>query len=342
MNNRLLSAHECQATDRVPFLPAIYEHKAWFVNSTPSSVCRDVNLFTNALIAEYERVQPDALTIGIDVYNVEAEAIGCKITYYDGDDASIPSIRSEDAVFRGREDITEKKIPNPMKDGRMPLHLEVAHNVVRVLGREVPIRGAVSGPFSLAAHLAGLEHLLMSTVMHQQLAQDLIKFATAVIKEYGEAYIHAGCGVVIFDSQASSTMISPEIYREFVLPATKFLIDHFHACGVRHVPLIIGGKTTPMLDAYLETGANNILCDTPSDVQQFREACLKQKRAFRRNIDSREFLEASPEVLHQLAVERLKERQGYNGFILGTSVVPYGTPLENLKAIRDAVIEFKV
>ncbi|MBF8294619.1 MAG: Uroporphyrinogen decarboxylase [Bacteroidetes bacterium] len=200
MNKRLEHALNCEVQDQVPFLPAIFEHKAWFVGETPSRVARDAHLLTTALLAEYERVQPDALTIGVDVYNVEAEAIGCSVIYYEGDDNSVPAIGSEGAVFQGSEDVTSLKMPDPRKDGRMPLNLEVARNIVKVLGKEVPIRGAVSGPFSLAAHLAGPENFFMLTVTQPDLVNNLLHFASEVIKRYGKAFVELGCGVVIFDS----------------------------------------------------------------------------------------------------------------------------------------------
>jgi uroporphyrinogen decarboxylase len=266
MSKRFEQALACEAPDQVPFLPAIYEHKGWFVGATPSQVARDAHLLTTALLAEYERVQPDALTIGIDVYNVEAEAVGCSVTYYEGDDTSVPAIRSEGAVFRGSEDITSLKLPDPRKDGRMPLNLEVARDIVKVLGKEVPIRGAVSGPFSMAAHLAGPEKLFLLAMIQPGVVRDLVNFASSVIKRYGDAFIELGCGVVVFDSHASPELLSPEMYRDLVLPATRNVIDHFHSRGVPHVPLIIGGNTTKILDAYLETGANNILCDKRADM----------------------------------------------------------------------------
>ncbi len=341
MNRRLEQALNCRSSDRFPFLPAIYEHKAWFVGETPSRVCRDVGLFTTAVLAEYERVQPDALTIGLDVYNVEAEAVGCRVTYYGGDDTSIPAVAPEGAVFQGSEDVASLKMPDPHKDGRMPLNLEVARNVTRVLGREVPIRGAVSGPFSMAAHLVGPEHLFMLTVTHPALVKDLIAFSSEVIKRYGRAFIELGCGVVIFDSQASPELLSPQMYRDFVLAPTQSIINHFQQCGLLHVPLIIGGNTTKILDSYLETGGNNILCDARAEVQQFVERCSKARRAFRRNMDSADFLQRTPEELHQRALRTLEESRDYAGFILGTGVVPYGTPLANLVAIREALQEHK-
>lgn len=342
MSKRLERALACETPDQVPFLPAIYEHKGWFVGATPSQVARDAHLLTTALLAEYERVQPDALTIGIDVYNVEAEAVGCTVTYYDGDDTSVPAIRSDGAVFQGSQDVTSLKLPDPRKDGRMPLNLEVASSIVKVLGKEIPIRGALSGPFSMAAHLAGPEKLFLLAMIQPALVKDLMNFSSSVIKRYGQAFVELGCGVVLFDSHASPELLSPEMYRDLVLPATQSVVHHFHQLGVAHVPLIIGGNTTKILDSYIETGANNILCDTKSDPKQFVERCSKARKAFRRNINSSDFLEVSAEEAYRRALNDLEGSNRYPGFILGSQVLPYGTPLSHLAAMREAIQEYKL
>lgn len=80
-------------------MPAIYEHKAWFFNDTPSNISRDAGLITQALLVEYEQIGPDALVIGVDVYNLEAEAAGCPVTFYEGDDISIPGIQPGNHVL---------------------------------------------------------------------------------------------------------------------------------------------------------------------------------------------------------------------------------------------------
>jgi uroporphyrinogen decarboxylase len=341
MNRRFEQALNVERPDRVPFLPAIYEHKAWFVGETPSKVCRNPQLFVKALLAEYERVQPDALTVGIDVYNVEPEAIGCKVIYYEGDNTSVPAIAPESVVFRGSEGVASLKVPDPRKDGRMPLNLEVAGTMVKLLGKEIPIRAALSGPFSLAAHLTGLENLFMLVFTQPNVAHELLHFACEVIKRYGQALIELGCGLVVFDSQASTELLSPLVYREFVLPKTRALIEHFHRQGVRNVPLIIGGNTTKMLDEYLETGANNVLCDAKADAKEFLRKCSAARRAFRRNMDSTDFLTISSEAVYRRTVDCLDESGGYPGFILGTVILPYGTPMSALDAVRSAVQEYK-
>jgi uroporphyrinogen decarboxylase len=341
MKKRFEQALNCEPPDRIPFVPAIYEHKAWFIGETPSKVCRDAQLFTAALLAEYEHVQPDALTVGIDVYNVEPEAVGCKVVYYEGDNTSVPAMSPESAVFQGSEGVTSLKIPDPQKDGRMPLNLEVAGNIMKLVGKEIPVRGALSGPFSLAAHLTGLENLFRLMFTQPDLVRELLGFACEVIRRYGEAFIEVGCGVVIFDSQASSELISPLLYREFVLSRTSALIKHFQELGLRNVPLIIGGNTTKMLDEYLETGANNVLCDVKADSKEFLKTCSTARRAFRRNMDSTDFLTISAEDAHRRTFQCLEESSGYPGFILGTAILPYGTPLPLVAAVRSAIQEYK-
>lgn len=340
INNRLNNALECRASDRVPFVPAIYEHKAWFVHSTPSVVCRDVKLFTEALLAEYESIRPDALTVGVDVYNVEAEAVGCKVRYYGEGDSSVPAIEPDTVLYRGDDDIGRLRMPDTSKDGRMPVNVEVAKNIVQALGKEIPVRGAVSGPFSMAASLVGPENFLMLTITQPALVHEVMAFCAEVIQQYASAFVRIGCGVVIFDSQSSPALISPDMYRDFVLKPTQGLIRSLQTLGVKNVPLIVGGNTTDILESYLETGGNNILCDYPADGGEFLLRCSAARRAFRRNINSSDFITTTPEKLRVRTLGCLDEGKGYPGFILGTAVAPFGTPLEHLLAIKTAVEEY--
>ena len=276
----------------------------------------------------------------MDVYNVEAEAAGCPIAYYEGDDTSIPSPVPGQEVYHEDDSVESLKIPEPASDGRMPLMLEVARRVHRLLGEKVPIRGAVSAPFSLAANLAGAQNLFMLTVTRPDLVRALLSYAVHVIHRYSLAFIETGCDVIMFDSLASPQLLSPVAYRELVLPPTAELIRRLHRDGLKHVPLIIGGNTTKILDAYLETGGNNILCDAAADPAAFRMACSSAGRAFRRNISTTDFLTATPDELRTRAIAILEAARGYPGFIFGTGVVPFGTPLESLRALRETVEEF--
>lgn len=338
-NRRLLDAWECRRPDRVPFIPAIYEHKAWFAGKSPSTVCRDADLLAHAVVAEYEQVQPDAVTLGIDVYNVEAEAVGCPVVYYPEGDNSIPAVSPEGHLFREGDRVSALRVPDPRKDGRMPLNLEAARRVVKELGNEVPVRGALTGPCTLAGELMGSENFMLLTLTDPAMAQELLGYCAEVTIRYGREFITAGCGVVIFDSQASPELLSPDTYRDLVVAPTRHLINELRKEGAAHVPLIIGGNTTDILEDYLHTGANNILCDVKADPARFLAVCSRRRKAYRRNIDSSGFLSAQLDELRTRVESELTLAAGYPGFILGTAVVPYGTPLKVLQTIRSTVEE---
>lgn len=338
-NRRLLDAWECRRPDRIPFIPGIYEHKAWFVGRSPSTVCRDADLLTRALRAEYEEVMPDALTVGVDVYNIEAEAAGCSVVFYPEGDNSVPALSHEGRPFQDGDRVSALKIPDPAKDGRMPLMIEVAGRIVKELGNEVPVRGALTGPCSLAAGLMGAEDFMLLTLTDPSAARELLEYCAETTIRFGRAFAATGCGVVMFDSQASPELLSPDAYRELVVAPTSHVISELRKEGVAHVPLVIGGNTTDILEDYLQTGANNILCDVKADPQRFLETCSRHGRAYRRNIDSSGFLSSDLEELGSCVRREIALAKGYAGFILGTAVVPYGTPTEVMETVRRAVRE---
>jgi len=319
-----------------PFVPAIYDHKAWLIHETPSAVSRDADLLARAILEEHAVIRPDALTVGIDVYNIEAEAAGCKVTFYDDGSGSIPGIETGHHAFRIGDDFPAMPVPDPRKDGRMWVNVEAARRVVRELGPDCWVRGAISGPFSLAANLVGAEELFLACLEEPERAHSLLGYAVRIIREYAKAHVDAGAGLVMFDSQASPDMISRKMYEEFVLPPTKDLIRHFAAQGVRDVPLIVGGNVAAIIDLLIETGANNLLCDFTADWDECSRACRAAKRALRRNISSRLIQESSPDEIYAAARREIERAGDFPGFLMGTAVICFGTATEKILAVRQA------
>jgi len=145
--------------------------------------------------------------------------------------------------------------------------------------------------------------------------------------------------VILFDSQASSDLLSPAMYGTFVLPVVRDLIDDFRRQGLRNIPLIIGGNTTPMIDRLIETGANNLMCDDPADWPTWLSACRAARRAVRRNLNPAFIYTSDPDTIYRTARRTISEAGGFEGFIMGTSVIPFGTPTEKLLAVKQACLD---
>ena len=334
------SVLRCSAPRAVPlFLPAIYEHKACFIRSTPSAIARNADLLTRAMLAEFETIGPDALTVGVDVYNLEAEAAGCKVTFYEGGDTSIPGIKPGNHVFVIGDDLTHAALPNPLKHGRMKVNIEAARRVRAEVGPDYWLRGAISGPFSLAISLVGAEALYMACVEQPEWVEQLLNFAGRIIKEFAKAYRDAGAELVVFDSQASPDLMSPRMYEQLVLPITRDLAAWAATQGVRDLPLIVGGNTTAIAGMLVRTGCNNLLCDFTGDFDAWAAACREGVRAMRRNLPPRLLEASTPDEVYAAAAREIARGKDLPGFIMGTAVIPFGTPTENILAVKRACLD---
>lgn len=335
------SVLRCGPPRRVPlFLPAIYEHKAWFIGSTPSAIARDGKLLARAILAEHEAIGPDALAVGVDVYNLEAEAVGCHVTFYEGDDTSIPGISPGNHILHVGDDLSSAPVPNPLTDGRMPVNLEATRLVRRALGDQCWIRGSISGPFSLAISLVGAEALFLACYDQADWVRSVLDYSARIIRSFAKGYIDAGAELIVFDSQASPDLLSPEMYEEFVLPVTRDLVQWAATQGVRDMPLIIGGNTTSIAGLLAQTGANNLLCDFTADFDEWAAVCREHGRSFRRNISPRLIQSATPDEIYTVAADELRRGRDLPGFIMGTGVIAFGTPNENVLAIKRACLDF--
>jgi len=327
-----------EPVDRPPFVPAVYEHKAALIGETPSAVARDPDLLLAALRRELALYDPDILTVGVDVYNVEAEAQGCEVRYFEtGPD--VPAVAAP--LLRSLREARGLKPPDPERSGRMPLFVETAARLVDSIGAEVPVRGAVTGPFSLAAALAGTAELLVAALDETAAVQDLLAFCGRVGVAYGRAFLRRGAGVALFDSQASPSASSPRLFRELVLPVYRdIVVPGLRAAGARHIPLIIGGDTTPIVDDLIATGATQLLCDWGADLEVFKKRCLAAGLALRASVDAR-LVHGGDEAAIREAARRLLARAGrHPGFLFGCGVIAYDTPTSHVLALREALDEF--
>ena len=223
----------------------------------------------------------------------------------------------------------------------MPLFLEAAARLHKEKGRDLIVRGALTGPFSLACALAGTEAVLVASVEDPGFIRDLLGFSARVAAVFGRAFFERGVEPILFDSKATPAASSPRIFREFVLPAYRdILMPELGAAGARHTPLIIGGDTTSILEDLLRTGAPQLLCDAGSDLALFGKRCREERRALRVSVDSRLVHRGRPEEIKSEGLRILGATAGQPGLLFGCGVVAYDCDPENVLALREARDEF--
>jgi uroporphyrinogen decarboxylase len=325
-----------QPTERNLFCPAIYEHKASLIGKGISQVATDGSLLQEALLAEYERYQPDMITVGIDIYNIEAEAIGAEVLFSEKSDV-VPSVK--DRILKDVSDVNNLRTPKISTAARIPLFLQVAEKINAILGKNVLVRGALSGPYSIAAELMGIEPLIMAMVMDQDNCCKLLDFTCEFVIAYGKEYIKRGLSLCMFDSQASPPLISPEMFDTFLVPRYQKIAQAFKAAGCDCSELVIGGQTDGIAEPMRKTGFDIILCDYPCDPESFLTDKEETMPLVRRNL--------SPVLIEQGDFEGLRDKvtevrnlsSQFRNVMIGTGVLSYNVPTENILNVKQMCLE---
>ncbi|MGE5568656.1 MAG: uroporphyrinogen decarboxylase family protein [Rhodospirillales bacterium] len=334
---RVEAVYALKPADRIPFVPAIYEHKGALIGKSPSEICRNADLLYAGLLKELEVYDADMLVIGIDVYNVEAEALGCKVVYFEKSN-DCPAV--VEPIVHCPADLRRLGVPDPERAGRMPIYLEVAERLSREIGARIIVRGAITGPYSMAAELIGAEQWVLLTVDDPGFAREVIEFCARVTVEFGKAFLKRGVEPIIFDSRATPTLASPRVVKSLVLPVYRdYVIPELKAAGGRFLPLIIGGNTTSIIDELIATGATQFLSDRPANLAKWCEKALAARVPVRANVDAVLVNRGPAAAVRRQAVEILKDFHAHPGFLLGCGVVAYDGNPEHVHAIRSTLDE---
>jgi uroporphyrinogen decarboxylase len=282
-------------------------------------------------LAAYERYSHDLVTLGVDIYNLEAEALGAEVGYYDSID--IPGIK--EPILHDPRQLREWSIPDPGKDGRLPMFIEAGSRVKAALQGKVLVGGSVCGPFTLACILRGIDHFLLDSIRNPAFFVDTLRFCNDVAQVYGKALISAGLGLSINESFCNQPFISPNTYARLVLPIHQKMIRSFKDMGMKNVGLIIGGDTLAMAPHLLRTGTSILIADYNTDHAAFKKAAIEAQVAVRGNVDPK-LLEFGGEAELRPAAQKVIDACKQGGrFMLGTGVVPYHAKPENLDFLSD-------
>lgn len=306
---------------RIPLSLSVYEHAAQFLGLSPWEVSRDADLVYRAHRAAYELYRHFPVVVGIDIYNLEAEAYGCAVVPPAGN--GIPAIRNP--LCHSLESALQLEPFTPTRAGRIPQMLEAACRL-RQDFPEADVRLPVSGPFSIAQNLLGLDLLLTEVALRPDLVRALLFRLVESQVRLSETALAAGIGVAFFESAAAPPLLSPRQFRQVELPALQEALRRVSAAAGHDLPCIIGGDTAPILPDILSTGTNFVICPAETDRLLFlKQAQTHPEVTIRVNLDPRVYVYGRPEQIRAAVDEVVALSDLRPGLLLGTGAIPYET-----------------
>ena len=317
---RVISLEE---VEQVPAMPTVAGWVAKFSGIPLKDLMYDADAMVKAHIDAQKTVGHDALFAYMDAMFIP-EAFGCGISFT----SSGPSAEPLDITTEA--DVEALPAPDVRKDARLPVILALAEKLVRAPGRAVPVLALTEGPFTTSARIYGTEKMMRAVMKNRPTVVKLLEKVGTVLSQFGQALAALGAdGLIIADPVGSSTMVSPKIYKELVLPHLQRLVRDLRIPAILHVC----GDTRPVLHLMAETGAKILSLDQCMDLAAAREQ-LAGRCGIAGNVHPIDVLLRG--TVEDVKRETLKclQQGGKRGYILMAGcAVPPNTPLENLKAM---------
>lgn len=332
-----------QPVDRVPVGPYLANWTATFAGVPLSTYCTDARQMARVQLAAWELIRQDIIFPDADNYYI-AEAFGCVSQMAQDDFPSLarPALEAPDQVF-------DLRVPNPERDGRMPVYLEATRLIAEHVRDDAVIRVPGTGPFAIASYLIGVQDFLLEIACINQdpnhptakAIERMLELATETVTRFGLAQLRAGAHILqCGDSLASGSMISPETYRHFVLPLHQKIIRTWKEAGAI-TALHVCGKNHAMLELFAETGVDIVAIDSMVDLA-FAKSKIGDRVTLIGNIDPvHVMLQGTVSLVESSARTCIRAAAPGGGYILGTGCeVPPGTPVENIQTLVRVAHEY--
>jgi len=314
---------------RIPLSLSVYEHAAAIIGVTPWEASRDGETCRRAHREAWLLYRHFPVVVGIDIYNLEAEALGGEVRRPAA--TGIPAIT--EPITGSCAEAARLPLLDP-RAGRIPMMIAVGRRLADEFP-EADVRIPVSGPFSIAQSVVGLQQLIIDVATApddvrralERLVDGQVRFARAVIE--------AGLGVAFFESAAAPPLLSPRMFREVEAPALQRAMREVGEIAGRPAPCIIGGDTAPIVPELLATGTRFLICPAETDREAFLAATASAPEVtVRVNLHPRIYTRGSEAEIIAAIDEVVALRSTRENLLLGTGAIPYETPPANLLLMK--------
>jgi uroporphyrinogen decarboxylase len=332
--------------DHVPVVPLIDTSYAAACLGVPVSECfLKPEVHARALMAALERHPGlDGLSINIGLTenvltNLRRTSSGYMATAIDGCTWHIPENDVGTPVSRSVTRFDDDRLRS--LDVLKPHVLETLRFMPAEIVERYDISVGLTGPFSQVLFTMGLERALPALIEEPEAVKEAVAVRVPFALRWADEAAALGApSVWIGEGFASSSLISPAQYAEFVLPSEQRVTARLRELGVSSV-LHICGKAMPSLAGIAESGADCFEADWQVDLAAARSH-LARKVSLKGNLHTTRLVQArADEVYAEAEAALTAARAGEGGFILSSGcAVGRDTPAANIEAMLRAAEDF--
>ncbi len=320
---RIQATIQGEPHDRPAVTPIFMSWAAGFIGRTYRDYYLDGDVLAESQLAVARAFHLDQVSAISDPWR-EASAYGMEFDYPEHGVG-----RPRRVLIQSPQDVSRVKPFDIERAERPAQRIESVRKMAAAVGRTHSVLGWAEGPLAVYADLRGVESMFLDLVDNPQM---YVRAAEVIIENqirFARAQVAAGADMIgVGDSVAS--LISPPMYRQFVLPFEKRLFAAIHEAGAA-VKLHICGDIRNSVRFMAETGCDIIDTDWMVPLDEAR-AAVGPDITLAGNFDpSAVLLQGTPQEVADAARRNIE--MGGQRFILQPGCeVPPGTPEANIRA----------
>lgn len=321
--DHIRAAYSRSFTDRIPVYPITSLINAKVTGITIKEYLTDPKKFAKAVIASYERFRGDVVTMMADLV-METEACGSTVEMPENDLAYVTK-----HILDDKKKLLKMKVPDPLKDARLPYYIEGLSRA-RLHITDAAAGSVICGPWQIAVNLRGAEQIILDTFDDPDFVHDLMKFTTEFAQRFGMAInTEARVGLSYSEAACSLNLISPDIYRTFVLPYHQQLVNYFSEKRTG-ITLHICGYIDPIMEDLVGTGISALSIDCYSSLRKLMKVS-KRKLVIIGNVDILLFKDGTKKQIGEATKWCIDTAAPYSAFVLSSACeIPPTAPLANI------------
>jgi MtaA/CmuA family methyltransferase len=322
---RVFALLDGQMPDYLPLMPITMMFAAHHIGATYGRYALDHHLMVEAQIRTAEDFGLDQVSAITETR--EAPDCGAAVQYFEDQPYALDESH---ACLADKRNLAKLKAPEPNEGEHMRDRLQGLRLMKEKVGRERVIEGWVEGPCQGAADLRGINALMLDFYDDPGFVRELFEFVLQLALGFGKAQIEAGADLIGIGDPAAS-LVGPQLYRDFVWPYEKRLVEGLHAQGGR-VRLHICGDTRRILKEIGALGVDIVDVDSKVSLTEARQK-MGPSQILLGGLDPvRVLQQGTPDQILRVVADC--HRQAGSRYILGAGCeVPPQTPAENIQAL---------
>ena len=330
---RCLNAIAGRPVDRVPVFPLLMFFAVDRAKITYRQYASDAAALADAQLNMRQRFGVDAITACSDAFRLSADLGG----QMDFPEMAPP--RLVQPLVRSEADLKRLGRPDPSARGsRMADRVEGVRRLAKAAGDDCLVLGWVEMPFAEACAICGISDFMMLLHDDPVLAHRVLEFLTPLEIDFAIAQMEAGAPM-IGAGDAAASLISPRMYREFVLPYEQRVCRAVRERGGT-IKLHICGNTNLLLDDMAQCGAELFNVDHMVDLARAADVYSRAGKCFKGNLNPvADMLQSTPDRCRERALECIRIAAGRPYMLSAGCEVPAGVSDETFRAFCEAPLQ---